>query len=104
MADRHAPGFLNRGAAPGEGNVLKMSSAFECQVIGDEDFTSPDGPVGTVTGAVEGKADHLAIEMIFGHAGGDVRVVVLYGDVLEVYTLESPLGGKIIGVEIVGDD
>jgi len=104
MAYRHAPGFVNRGAAPGEGNVLKVSSAFERQVIGDEDFTSPDGAVGTVTGAVEGNADDLAIEMIFGHAGGDVRVVMLYGDVLEVYTLECPLGGKIIGVEIVGDD
>ncbi len=104
MADRHTPGFVNRGAAPGEGDVLQVSGAFECQVVGDKNFAAPDGPVGTVAGAVEGDADNLAIEMIFSHAGGDVRVVVLHRDVLQVFPLKSPFGRKIIGMEIVGDD
>ena len=44
--------------------------------------------------------------MIFGHAGGDVGVVVLHADQLNTFglPLECPFGGEVIGVKVVGDD
>ena len=83
---------------------MQVAGAFERRVIGDEDFAPPNGSIRAVASAVEGDAYDFAGKMIFGHAGSNVRVVMLYWDVLEVFAFESPFGREIIGMKIVGDD
>ncbi len=103
IAEGDAPRFMNRGRATGQGNVFEMGGAFEIAVFRKEHFPAPDGAIGAVAGAIEGDADHFSIKMIFGHAGSDMRVVMLYANQLHGFARQRPFGGKVIGMEIVGN-
>lgn len=80
IAERDAPRFVNRGGAAGQRDIFEMRGAFEFFVIRKEYFPAPDRAIGAVASAIESDADHFSIEMIFGHAGSDVGVVVLDAD------------------------
>lgn len=49
-------------------------------VVRQQELAAPHGPVVAVAGAVECDADHApgAVQAVFGHRRGDVRVMVLY--------------------------
>src|SRR5690349_8703841 len=81
-----------------------MRSSFKIHEVCDENFSAPNVAVSAVTGAVEREADHIAVEMVFSHAGGDVRMMMLDSDRLQPCLSPRPLGRKIIGMQIVGDD
>jgi hypothetical protein len=42
--------------------------------------------------------------VILGHAGSNVGVVMLHANNLHTFLSQSPLGGEIVGMEIVSDD
>ena len=54
------------------------SESFKSIVISTEDFSTPDGPIRSVTGTVKGNADHRIFTVIFRHAGQDMCKMMLY--------------------------
>ena len=56
-----------------------MQQAVEAAVVAEEDFATPDCAVVAEAGAVEDQAEDFggAVEVVFGHGGGQVGVVVL---------------------------
>ncbi len=89
---------------------------------GDQGLAAPDGAVGSVTGAVEAeterRAEHSAVRAVLGEAGGEMGVMMLHRDplqrarfspgALEQATLGAagerrPVGGRIVGMQIVHD-
>jgi hypothetical protein len=103
VGDGHTPGFVDGLRVAGHRGVGEVSGAVAGLEIGYEDFATPGCAVGSVAGAVEGDADDLAGEVVFGHAASDVGVVVLDADEVRVWLAACPLGGDIAGVEVVGD-
>ena len=85
-----------------------MGEALEAigRRAGDEHFPAPDFAIGSVAGAVEREADDRPRERVLGHAGGDVRVMMLHGDERQA-ALGGPLfgqrGREIAGMQIVRD-
>ena len=106
VAECDAPRFVDRGGPTGKRDVFEMCHTFEARVIGNEHFPSPDGAIGAIAGAIERDTDHSSVEMIFRHAGSDMRVMVLDTDQLNAFRFLSdcPLGGEIVRVKIVRDD
>src|SRR5579863_6057464 len=70
----------NRSVAARKRQVLEMRDTAEIAVIGDDRLAAPDCAVETIAGAVEGDTDHGMLTAVFGHAGGDVRMMMLNSD------------------------
>ena len=104
VAYRHPPGLADGGGSAGQRDIFEMSGAFEILIAGDEHFSAPYLSVGAEAGAIEGKANHAAFEMVLDHAAGDVSVMVLHADQLHSTLPQSPFGRKVIRVQIIGDD
>src|SRR6185437_2556274 len=103
IADRHAPRPMNCCRTSGKRYVLKMRSTLEAFIASNQDFAAPYVSVGAVTGAIEGKADDLSFEMVFCHAAGNVRVMVLYADQRQFGFLQGPLCREVVRMKIIGD-
>src|SRR5690349_19494465 len=79
-----------------------MRTSLKSGEISNQEFTAPDLAVGAETGAIEGDADHFAIQSVLGHATGDVRVMMLYADLALNRQIERELGAEIRGMQVVG--
>src|SRR5208282_3563534 len=104
MADRHAPGLANRGAATWQRHIVQMGDTLKANMGGDQYFSAPDRSIGSVSCAIKRDPNHFSIQMIFSHAGNDVGVMMLHRNMLEVFALQRPLRREIIGMQIVRDD
>src|SRR5665213_553956 len=104
MAEGHAPRLADGGFPAGHGDVVEMGETLEMVEAADEHFPAPDAAVGAVAGAVEGDADGFGLDCMFGHASGDVSVMMLHGDETQAAfagPLPGPFGGEIAGMKIV---
>src|SRR5665213_326345 len=104
MAEGHAPRLADGGFSAGHGDVVEMGETLEMVEAADEHFPAPDAAVGAVTGAVEGDADSLGLDCMFGHASGDVSVMMLHSDDAQAAfagPLPGTFGGEIAGMKIV---
>src|ERR1035441_10277857 len=93
------PGRAHRRIASRQRDVAQMRAAFESAVVRHQEFASPDlddgdvaggspqpseRPVGRVAGAIQRHSDRLTAQSVLGHATGNVRVMVLHADLLQV--------------------
>ncbi len=84
-----------------------MGRALIAAIAGHQEFTTPDGPVVAVARAVEGDADdcRVARQAVFGHAGGNVGMVVLDANSRQPLArrpLQRVARGQVVGVKVVG--
>src|ERR1700722_17463412 len=82
VAARHAPRLSDRGVAPGQQYIPKMSAPGEAGEIRNQKFASPNSAVGPKSSAVQGHPQNLAAQVIFRHATRDVRMVMLHADLV----------------------
>ena len=71
LVDAMRAALVHRG--PDEGTT----DAFGRCVISNETLASPKLAVGTVAETVKYKRDHIAVELVLSHAGGDVSMMML---------------------------
>ncbi len=81
-----------------------MGRPGEGVVVCHQHFPSPDGRVGPQPSAIEGEADHRPDGLIFGHAGGNVGMVVLNLDTGDAHQLPGITGAHIVRVQVAGHD
>ncbi len=80
VGQRHAPRFAHSGIAARQRHRPEMPGTPEAVIPPDQEFAPPDRAVAAVAGAVEDDADHVAVQAVFCHAGGQVGMVVLHRD------------------------
>ena len=78
-----------------------MSPALKALITGEQHFPAPDIAVGAVTRPIERYADHLIFKVVFRHATGDVCVMMLHSHQLHSLLLKRPLGGEVVGMQVV---
>ena len=106
MRERHAPGLAHGGIAAGHGHVVEMSEALEAVEARNQHFPAPDAAVRAVAGAIEREADDRPVETVFGHAAGDVSMMMLNPDQRQAARagpLLRPRSREIAGMQIVHD-
>ena len=77
QADGDAPALARGLVAAGLREGLDGAEPPEALVVGEQELAAPDRAVGAVARAVERDADDGRLLVVLGHAGEDVRVVVL---------------------------
>ncbi len=85
MSNRSSPGMTDGLVAARQSDVAQMRGPLEVRVVGDEELAAPNGAIGSEPGAVPCHADYLAGETVLGHASGDVGVMMLHGQGLNVF-------------------
>src|SRR5271166_5092961 len=106
MCECHAPWLADCGIAARHGDVIQMGEAIEPVEMCDEYFPTPDAAVDAVAGAVERESDHRTFDGVLGHAGRDVRVMMLDGDGAKpafFSPLLCPCRREVAGMRIVHD-
>src|SRR3990172_2284090 len=84
-----------------------MCRAVKSGVVCNQKFAAPDRAVRSIAGAVKGNTDHelLTVQTVFGHARGDVGMVMLNGDAWRVMRNACCVASaEVIGVQVVSDD
>src|ERR1035437_2593375 len=99
IADRHASRLKNRGCPTRHGDVVQVGDAFKSTIIANQHFPTPDIPVCPIACAVKSEADYTPIKMVFRHATGNVRVMVLYPHDLYARLLQRPTRAEIIRMQ-----
>src|SRR6185437_14838074 len=95
---------MNRCCAAEKRNVFRKRGTLETFITSNQDFAAPYVSVGAVTSPVESKAYDLSFEMVFRHAAGNVRVMVLHADQRhDVSFLQGPLCREVIRMEVVSN-
>ena len=77
QADGDAPALARGLVAAGLREGLDGAKPPKAFVVGEQELAAPDRAVGAVARAVERDADDGRLLVVLGHAGEDVRVVVL---------------------------
>ncbi len=75
-AECHPPWLTDGRVAAGQRSIFKVREAIEVIKVRNQHFPAPDAAIDAVAGAVEAEADHGTVEGVFGHASGDMGVVV----------------------------
>ena len=102
VRDRHPHG-LARGHVPARlRDPPQMPDAPVAGRVADEQLAAPDRPVIAEAQAVEGEAEHRALQSVLGHRGRDVRVVMLDRDGGHSQLLREP-GARQVGMQVVRD-
>jgi hypothetical protein len=80
-----------------------MPRSVETVVVGDQEFSSPNIPIGTHPCTIEGHAYDRASSLVIGHTTGNMGVVMLHGNKLHtgIAGFTGIPGGQIIGVEVM---
>ena len=103
----HAPGLARCLVAAGHRQFAQMAEACEAFVVHLQQFSAPGAFIGAHADAVERQAEQPPRCAMLRRHGGDMRVVVLYGDGLQA-AAACEVGGEARAVEIrmqiVGDD
>ena len=105
QGEGHAVGLFRRPVAADQGDGPDGAEALKAGVIADQALPAPDRAVGPEAGAVPHEADDLVVDVVVGHAGGQMRVVVLdadQGQALPLRPLSGVVGGEIVRVQIAG--
>ena len=100
----HSPRLPNRHRSAGKWHRPQLAQAFEARRAGGEHLEAPQSAVGPITGSVQGHPDHCVVPAVVGQAGSDVGMMMLYADPLHPLQALGPLGGEILGMEVVGGD
>ncbi len=103
VSDCHSPRFSNGLRSSGHRHIFEVSCPPETEEISDHDLSAPNLTIRSIACPIERDTNHRARQMVLGHATGDMGVVVLDGNGLHVFLLQSPLGRKVAGMKIVGD-
>src|SRR5262245_58852697 len=102
VRDSHPPrfpyGLISARHRPG----ADMCHPVEGTIITRQKLTAPDCAVSAEAGAVEDHAQNGTIEPMLGHATRQVRVMVLYRELLASVRL-SISRRRIVGVHIVNE-
>src|SRR5579883_311008 len=77
VRDRHSPRFADGLLPSRQSNSTQMCCASDSTVIPCQEFTTPDGSISSVTGAVKAHAKHRFRQPVLGHAACHVRMVML---------------------------
>ncbi len=80
-----------------------MRKAFEGRSIGHQKLSAPDGRVAAQPRSVPGHADDFAVQLVFRHAAGNVRVMMLHGNSSCSRHLLGQLRAEVSRVQIVRD-
>ncbi len=102
---RHPPRLSHGHVAARERDGGQVAEALEVGQVGTQDLAAPRGAVGAETHAVERHADDRSGVLVVGQAGGDVGVVVLHADCLDVSRLGQRPGERRraeVRVQVVG--
>ncbi len=96
-----AVGLADGGVTAGQGDRAQVRGAHEGVVAGDEDLAAPDGPVLSVSRAVEGETDDALAgrDAVLDHGGGDVGVVMVHQPDRESRVV-GPATGLVAGVGV----
>ena len=101
IAERHAPWLPYRRVAARQRDVTQMRPPHESRKVGDQKFPAPDFSIGAVAGTVEGHANHLAAEVIFRHATGNVRMMMLHADFSFQRQFQREARAHVVGMQVV---
>ena len=102
VAQRRAPRLAHGRVAARQRDVAQVAAPLAAPIAGHQKLAAPDGPIGAVSGAVERHSDDFAREAILGHAGGDVRVMVLHAEFRHPNHPQRVLGAEIVRMEVIG--
>ena len=80
-----------------------MGDALKAAIIANQDFPAPDVSIQPIARAVESESDNAPVEVIFRHAACDVGVMMLNADALHSLLRQRPARGKIIGMQVIGE-
>src|ERR1019366_10493650 len=99
-------GPLARGRPPRctparHGEETKMPPPLESSEVGDQKFAAPDLPIGAIAGPIECYAYHLAAQMVFRHATGDMGVVMLHANFVLQRQFESETRAHVLRMQVV---
>lgn len=61
-----------------------MGYSFEIIQVAYHKFTAPDMPIGTIPCTIECNAYHFFVEIMLGHAGRNMCMVMLHLDYREI--------------------
>ena len=79
-----------------------MRCALEIQVVRQQDFAAPNAPIRPISSAIQCESDDASFEMIFGHATGDMRMMVLHADRPYSWLFPRPARREVIRMQVVG--
>ena len=88
-------------ALPEMVHIAEMGPAFEAGQVCDEKLSAPNLTVGSIAGAVERHANHVLAQMVLGHTGGDVSVMVLHPDPFQSIQFLGESGTEVIGMQVM---
>src|SRR5579862_358806 len=101
VAECHAP-WMTDGRIPARHrHIPQVSMSLKSGEIGNQEFASPDLAIRPEAGTIEGHADHFPGQMIFSHATGDVRMMMLHADLTFQVEAKSETGTHVVGMEVV---
>jgi hypothetical protein len=78
IAYGHAPWFANSCVSARQRHILEMGHSVKAVVPSDQHFTAPDMTISSVSGSIESKSDDTSLHVVFCHATGNVRMVMLH--------------------------
>src|ERR1051326_595947 len=87
VSSRNPPRFANRCRSAGQWNIRQMRNTFRIVKVSHEKFAAPELAVQTKAESVKRDTDNLAVDLVVGHATGDVRVMMLHRD-LHLHVVE----------------
>ena len=93
--------MAHRRIATRQRHVAQVRAPFESAVVRHQELPAPDLAVGPVAGAIQRHADYFPAQSILGHATGDVRVMVLHADLLQVRHAQRVLRAQVPRMQIV---
>ena len=80
-----------------------MGKALETTIIANQNFPAPYVSIQPIARAVESESNNATVELILRHAACDVGVVMLNSYALHSLLRQRPARGKIIGVQVIGE-
>ena len=101
--DGRAPRSLDGRGSARERQLLEMRHAPVPEQIADEELAAPQAPIVAVAQTVHAHADRRPPAPVLHQASGDVRMVVLHGDLLLLRQRPRELGRQVLGVQVVAD-
>ena len=77
-----------------------MSGPGKLFYIGNQDFASPYGAVGSISGSIKREADDGAVDPVFRHGADNMSMVVLYLDLFNIFLFLSISRAQIVRVKV----